>query len=331
MSNQGCQTPRATIFNTVAALSNINIVCSANAALGNAQKTNFAPRVGFAYKLRPTLVVRGGFGTAYGALGNLGYGGTLGLNYPFGYTQTIPSPDSNHPLLAGSSNAPATLENTFNNFNFNNPTVLQSPTPYTTHTGFLRHSAPQPLRGRPIHRQRLSRRDSQRPPVQLPDAADTDGEPDRRGSVHEPRRDPGGLCRHPGPSPGYSGDLEQQLHNPAPRHQHPVLYSVPVHGAERHLRNHQRQHQLQLHADHVSAPDELWAFGAGQLHLVPVLGRPARAAELGVQLQVTAPSGWPVSASKATTASAMPTPPTCGTPPPPTTCLSAVASSLDPP
>ena len=130
--SQGCQTARATIFNTVAALSNINISCSGNAALGNDQKTNFAPRVGFAYKFRPTLVVRGGFGTAYGALGNLGYGGTLGLNYPFGYTQTIPSPDSNHPLLAGSSNAPATLENTFNNFNFTNPTVLQSPTPYTT-------------------------------------------------------------------------------------------------------------------------------------------------------------------------------------------------------
>ena len=118
LPNQGCQTPRATIFNTVAALNNINIVCSGNAALGDDQKTNFAPRVGFAYKLRPTLVARGGFGTAYGALGNLGYGGTLGLNYPFGYTQTVPSPDSNHPLLAGTSNAPATLENTFNNYNF---------------------------------------------------------------------------------------------------------------------------------------------------------------------------------------------------------------------
>lgn len=130
--SESCSTPRANIFNTVAALSNINIVCDSNAALGDDQKTNFAPRVGFAYKLRPTLVVRGGFGTAYGALGNLGYGGTLGLNYPFGYTQTIPSPDSNHPLLAGSSNAPATLENTFNNFNFSSPTTLQSPTPYTT-------------------------------------------------------------------------------------------------------------------------------------------------------------------------------------------------------
>jgi hypothetical protein len=126
--NSGCQTGRSAAFSAVAALSNINIVCSANASLGDAQKTNFAPRVGFAYKLRPTLVLRGGFGTAYGALGNLGYGGTLGLNYPFGYTQAIPAPDSQHPTPAGSG--VATLENTFNNFNFDNPTVLQSPTPY---------------------------------------------------------------------------------------------------------------------------------------------------------------------------------------------------------
>ncbi len=132
VSNQGCAVARAAIFNTVAAASNINIDCVPNLTLGNAQKTNFAPRVGFAYRLRPTLVVRGGFGTAYGALANLGYGGTLGFNYPFVYVQTIPSPDPNHPLLAGSSGAPATLENTFNNFNFNNPSVLQSPTPYTS-------------------------------------------------------------------------------------------------------------------------------------------------------------------------------------------------------
>ena len=132
MSNQGCAVARAAIFNTVMAASNINISCVPNLTLGNAQKSNFAPRVGFAYKVRPTLVVRGGFGTAYGALANLGYGGTLGFNYPFVYVQTIPSPDSAHPLLAGASGAPATLENTFNNFNFQNPSVLQSPTPFTS-------------------------------------------------------------------------------------------------------------------------------------------------------------------------------------------------------
>jgi hypothetical protein len=131
VSNQGCAVARASIFNTVAAASNININCVSSLTLGNAQKTNFAPRVGFAYRLRPMLVVRGGFGTAYGALANLGYGGTLGFNYPFVYVQTIPAPDSAHPLLVGSG-TPATLENTFNNFNFNNPSVLQSPTPYSS-------------------------------------------------------------------------------------------------------------------------------------------------------------------------------------------------------
>ncbi|MGA2649101.1 MAG: TonB-dependent receptor [Terracidiphilus sp.] len=129
--NQGCQTTRANIFNTVAALSNINVSCVSSLTLGNAQMDNFSPRVGFAYKLRPMMVVRGGFGTAYGALGNLGYGGTLGTNYPFVYTQTIPAPDSNHPLLLAPGQ-PATMEQTFTNFNFSNPAVLQSPTPYTT-------------------------------------------------------------------------------------------------------------------------------------------------------------------------------------------------------
>ena len=129
--NQGCQIARASIFNTVAASSNINIQCVSSLAVGNDQKDNFAPRVGFAYRVRPTLVVRGGFGTAYGALGNLGYGGTLGTNYPFVYTQTVPAPDSNHPLLIGNPAQPATMENTFTQFNFQNPAVLVSPTPYT--------------------------------------------------------------------------------------------------------------------------------------------------------------------------------------------------------
>jgi hypothetical protein len=129
--NPGCQVPRAAIFNTVAALSNVNISCVSGLDTGNAQKDNFAPRIGFAYKFRPTLVVRGGFGTAYGALGNLGYGGTLGFNYPFVYVQTVPAPDTNHPLLLAPGQA-ATMEQAFSVFNFQSPAVLQSPTPYTT-------------------------------------------------------------------------------------------------------------------------------------------------------------------------------------------------------
>jgi hypothetical protein len=136
ISNKGCQVTRAALFNAVAAASNINIDCVSDLTLGAAQKTNFAPRVGFAYRLTPTWVVRGGFGTAYGALGNLGYGGTLGTNYPFVYSQGVPAPDSNHPLLVGSPGQPATIENTFSQFNFQNPATLLSPTPYTN-PGYL--------------------------------------------------------------------------------------------------------------------------------------------------------------------------------------------------
>jgi hypothetical protein len=129
MSSQGCAVPRAAVFNTVAALSNVAITCNAGLDTGITPKDDFAPRVGFAYKLSPTLVVRGGFGTAFGALANLGYGGTLGFNYPFVYTQTVPAPDSNHPLLLAPGQA-ATMEQSLTYFNFQNPTVLQSPTPY---------------------------------------------------------------------------------------------------------------------------------------------------------------------------------------------------------
>jgi len=59
------------------------------------------------------------------------YGGTLGFNYPFVYVQTVPAPDTNHPLLLAPGQA-ATMETAFTVFNFQSPAVLQSPTPYTT-------------------------------------------------------------------------------------------------------------------------------------------------------------------------------------------------------
>lgn len=52
---------------------------------------------GFAYRVNPWTVVRGGYGLAYGALANVGYGGTLGTNYPFIYN--IGSPSSNTPVI----------------------------------------------------------------------------------------------------------------------------------------------------------------------------------------------------------------------------------------
>ena len=122
MPNKGCQVPRSAAFDALLASNNIALNCVSGLALGDAQKTNFAPRVGFAYRAQPTLVVRGGYGIAFGALGNLGYGGTLGTNYPFVYVSTFNSPDSQHPLQLPSG-ATATMENAFSEVNIGDPTV----------------------------------------------------------------------------------------------------------------------------------------------------------------------------------------------------------------
>ena len=52
------------------------------------QKTNFAPRIGFAYQVNPKLVLRGGFGLFFNAFENQGYGPNIGENYPFQYSFT---------------------------------------------------------------------------------------------------------------------------------------------------------------------------------------------------------------------------------------------------
>jgi hypothetical protein len=122
MSKKGCAVARSSAFDALLVASGITLNCVSDLTLGQAQKTNFSPRLGFAQRITPTVVVRGGFGTAYGALGNLGYGGTLGTNYPFVYVQSFPSPDSQHPLVLPSGQ-PATMEEAFNEYSFQNPTV----------------------------------------------------------------------------------------------------------------------------------------------------------------------------------------------------------------
>jgi len=51
--------------------------------LGTSQKTNFAPRVGFAYQVTSKFVARGGFGLFFNGFENRGYFPNLGENYPF--------------------------------------------------------------------------------------------------------------------------------------------------------------------------------------------------------------------------------------------------------
>ncbi len=114
---------RSATFNALLASSNINLDCVSSMTLGQAQKTNFSPRLGFAYRVTPTVVVRGGYGISYGALGNLGYGGTLGTNYPFIYNITQNAPSSQSPLLL-SNGQTATMENTFSTINLSDSTQV---------------------------------------------------------------------------------------------------------------------------------------------------------------------------------------------------------------
>ncbi len=68
------------------------------AGLGHSQKTNFAPRFGFAYQVTPKFVVRGGYGIFYGGFENRGGYPALGYNYPFQFAFSFPSANSVTPV-----------------------------------------------------------------------------------------------------------------------------------------------------------------------------------------------------------------------------------------
>jgi hypothetical protein len=65
--------------------------------LGNSQKGNIAPRIGFAYQATPKLVARGGFGIFYNGFENRGYSPNLGESYPFQFDFNFTPPDDGIP------------------------------------------------------------------------------------------------------------------------------------------------------------------------------------------------------------------------------------------
>jgi hypothetical protein len=77
--------PLSPSFQSLLAEDRIKLVYTDNPGLGVSQKTNFAPRFGFAYQITPSFVVRGGYGIFYGGFENRGYSPNLGENYPFEY------------------------------------------------------------------------------------------------------------------------------------------------------------------------------------------------------------------------------------------------------
>jgi hypothetical protein len=108
LTNKRCNTPFSADFSTALATDNIALQCIGTPGLGQSQKTNFAPRVGFAYQITPKLVARGGYGIFYGGFENsalLTY-----ADFPFQFNLSFPNQVPNAPITFANGSI-ATIEN----------------------------------------------------------------------------------------------------------------------------------------------------------------------------------------------------------------------------
>jgi len=101
-----------TAFTRLLTADNITIQYSQNRYLIEPQKTNFAPRVGFAYQATQKAVVHGGFGIFFGGLESTGYYPNLGENFPFEFDSTFAAGTCSAGV-GGCVNNGFTLENGF--------------------------------------------------------------------------------------------------------------------------------------------------------------------------------------------------------------------------
>jgi hypothetical protein len=97
-------------FLTLLAQNNVSVQYTNNNALVDPQFTNFAPRVGFAYKVNDKFVVRSGIGLFFGGLESQGGGPNLGFNYPFQFTSNF---NSGNCVANSCPTSGLTLENGF--------------------------------------------------------------------------------------------------------------------------------------------------------------------------------------------------------------------------
>ncbi len=82
-------------FTNLLQANNIALVYTSNRFLIEPQKTNIAPRFGFAYRLGEKAVVRSGYGIFFGGLESAGYYPNLGENFPFEFDSNfnaLPTP-----------------------------------------------------------------------------------------------------------------------------------------------------------------------------------------------------------------------------------------------
>lgn len=107
LTKKRCNTPLSPEFSAAAAADNITVVCSNQTGLGQSQYTNFAPRVGFAYKITPNLVMRGGYGIFYGGFENSTV--ETYVDFPFQFQLSYPNILPNAPITFPNGSI-ATLE-----------------------------------------------------------------------------------------------------------------------------------------------------------------------------------------------------------------------------
>lgn len=128
VGHEGCAAPMSAYFKGLLAYDNIPIICEPGNSVNKMPKANWSPRLGFAYRLRPNLVVRAGADVQYGAFDSIGYGGTLGTNYPFRFNvQNGPDTPYTPQLIGAGNNTTATMENTFALINMTNPLSAYMP------------------------------------------------------------------------------------------------------------------------------------------------------------------------------------------------------------
>lgn len=129
VAHDGCATTMSQFFRGLLAYDNIPIICQANNAANKTPKANWAPRIGFAYRITPKLVARAGIGVAYDGFGSIGYGGTLGTNYPFRFSVSNNGTSNGYTpnLIGTNNNITATMENTFANIDLTNPASAYLP------------------------------------------------------------------------------------------------------------------------------------------------------------------------------------------------------------
>lgn len=122
VGHDGCSATMSTFFKGLLAADNIPIICEPGNSVNKTPKGNWSPRLGVAYRVRPNIVVRSGMGFAYGAFNSVGYGGTLGTNYPFRFNiQNGAANNAYTPQLIGpNGTTTATMESTFANIDMTN-------------------------------------------------------------------------------------------------------------------------------------------------------------------------------------------------------------------